>query len=76
VDPLTPAHEERSRERERAMQAAWRPKEGMLVSTLREHTKGVNRMAVAQVGREGGREGGRGRKGEGGRSFFGLSAPL
>lgn len=48
VDPLTAAHEERSRERERAMQAAWRPKEGMLVSTLREHTKGVNRMAVAQ----------------------------
>jgi hypothetical protein len=52
------AGEDRSQERERGSQGSRRPGADLLVNTLAEHQKGVNRLAVAQVGREGGREGG------------------
>lgn len=34
---------------QRAAQGGWRPKEGVLVGTLTEHTRAVNRLAVSQV---------------------------
>lgn len=39
-----------SQKQQQQQQGGWRPKEGVLVGTLPEHSRAVNRLAVAQVG--------------------------